>query len=133
MKTFGLMFLAFVSLALPGCAGDGGTSPGEAGFRFTVAEAYYHDAFRGAPEPNVVAAGTVEEGAVRVGDEVVVRYRGGEDAVRVLAILGADRAMDSASKGEGAGLRLKVASKDQYRRWSAGDEAGVQIVGQFRK
>jgi hypothetical protein len=49
--------------------------------------------------------------------------------VRVIAILGDERPLDEASQGQAAGLRLKVTSEDQYRRWATDDETGYVIVG----
>lgn len=125
MKMPALIVVAAVGLAVCGCGGTGTAPPAKPLFRFSGAEAFYQDRFRDAPEPNVVVAGTVEEGTVRIGDDVVVRYKGGEDIVRVLAILGEDRPLEEASKGQGADLRLKVTSEDQYRRWST----AYEIVG----
>jgi sulfate adenylyltransferase subunit 1 (EFTu-like GTPase family) len=95
-------------------------SPQDAAFEFEVVEAYYH----AKPEPNVVAAGTVVKGTVRVGDKIIVRHDGEEDVVEVIGLLGEDQKLEEASEGQGAGLRLKVASEDQYQRWD-----DMQIVG----
>ncbi len=109
MKIFAL-FLSMVLSA--GCCAQMPPehSSKEPAFKFRVEEAYYHTS----PEPNVVAAGIVEKGKVRVGDKVVVRHDGEEDVVEVIALLGEDRKLEEAFEGQGAGLRLKVRSEEQY-------------------
>lgn len=116
--------LGAAGFLLAGCNTSTQPVDSESSFRFTVIEAWYH----ASPAPNVVAAGTVEQGTVRVGDEVIVCYDGGADRVKVIAILGEEEALQQAVKGQGAGLRLKVSSEEQYRRWTT-----MQIVGQTQK
>ena len=119
MKLF-VLFVFVVSLACCCQKMPAEISPKDAAFEFEVVEAYYH----AKPEPNVVVAGTVVKGTVRVGDKVIVRHDGEEDVVEVIALLGEDKKLEEASEGQGAGLRLKVRSEEQYQRWD-----DMQIVG----
>jgi hypothetical protein len=62
MRLLTLVTVAASGLVACGCETTRTAPPAKAAFRFSVAEAYYHDRFREVPEPNVVAAGTVRLG-----------------------------------------------------------------------
>jgi translation elongation factor EF-Tu-like GTPase len=95
--------------ALCGCRGE---SPAmtQPTFRFTVEEVFYIKP----PVDRVILVGTVQEGAVKTGDTVIVECKAGPVSVVVEGIEAFKRGdIKQASKGEQVGLKLRGITKDQ--------------------
>jgi translation elongation factor EF-Tu-like GTPase len=104
------------TLAVIGCAG-GSSMPKPASplpsFTFTVQEVFYIKP----PVDRVILVGIVNEGTVRVGDQLTVSCRDGDVKVQLEVIETIDRGpVQEARAGQQVGLRLVGIRKDQPAR-----------------
>jgi translation elongation factor EF-1alpha len=97
---------------LAGCKKETAVMP-ESQFAFTVEEVFYIKP----PIDRVIIVGTVQDGAVKIGDSVVVHTPAGIVPVVVETIESPTRgAAKEAAKGQQVGLRVNGIKKDQVSR-----------------
>jgi translation elongation factor EF-Tu-like GTPase len=103
-------------LALIGCSGGSQmpqTNSTQPDFSFTVEEVFYIKP----PVDRVILVGTIEEGSINVGDSLTVRCKSGDIPVVLEGIETLERGpVESASKSQQVGLKLKGIRKDQAGR-----------------
>jgi translation elongation factor EF-Tu-like GTPase len=111
-----LLLLSAGAIAFPGCSGTTPMpqpGPSSAAFSFTTEEVFYIKP----PVDRVILVGTITEGAVRVGESLVVESHGQKIPVVLDGIDTIGRGpVQEARKGQQVGLKLVGIRKDQPSR-----------------
>lgn len=81
-------------------------------FSFTVHDVFYIKP----PVDRVILTGVVDEGTVKIGDELTVHTRSGPITVTIDMVELPSRQAEQATKGDQAGLRLVGIRKEQAER-----------------
>ena len=97
------------------------TTRSESGFSFTVHDVFYIKP----PVDRVILTGVVDDGTVRVGDELIVHPQRGPVTVTLDMIEHPEGRPQSASKGDQVGLRLVGIRKEQPNR---GDRVTAKTI-----